>query len=167
MSFLDFIKNRKRSAANSSAASAPQAPMPPVPMVESLPANVKTQAVEAARPAAEPPEKATTPNSALQCSRSPYRMRWREAAASEWSVDMGFLDWLKGGNRKPVQQDPDFDPRVHGHESWKGVYAEIREDEALAKLRDNTGRERENVATRKAEQGRAMSSGEMGFPQPG
>jgi hypothetical protein len=46
MAFLDFINNRNAS---------------PAPSVDSLPANVKAQAVEAARPAAQLLEKATTP----------------------------------------------------------------------------------------------------------
>jgi hypothetical protein len=44
MALLDFIKNRNAS-----------------PAVEALPANVKTQAVEAARPAAQLMEQAATP----------------------------------------------------------------------------------------------------------
>jgi len=44
MAFLDFIKNRNAS-----------------PAVDSLPANVKAQAVEAARPAVQLMEQATTP----------------------------------------------------------------------------------------------------------
>lgn len=62
MAFLDFMKNRN---------AAPQQPVAPTPQqepaartVESLPAHVKAQAVEAARPAAELMEKATTPKSA-------------------------------------------------------------------------------------------------------
>ena len=44
MAFLDFINNRNAS-----------------PAVDNLPANVKVQAVEAARPAAQLMEQATTP----------------------------------------------------------------------------------------------------------
>jgi hypothetical protein len=51
MGLLDFIKNHN-------------APPAPPPSVESLPADVKAQAVEAARPAAELMEKATTPRTA-------------------------------------------------------------------------------------------------------
>ena len=58
MALLDFIKNRNAS---------PQQPItktqqpeaPPTPTVQSLPAEVKAQAVEAARPAAELMDKAT------------------------------------------------------------------------------------------------------------
>jgi hypothetical protein len=35
----------------------------------------------------------------------------------------------------------DLDPRAHGHKTWEGVFNEIREDEALAKVRDETGKE--------------------------
>ena len=55
---------------------------------------------------------------------------------------MGLIDWIKNrGRQNPV--DPEFDPRVHGHKNWKGVFAEMREDYALAKQRDETGREPE------------------------
>lgn len=54
MAFLDFIKNRNASAA-----------------VDSLPANVKAQAVEAARPAAQLMEQATTPKAAPSVPQTP------------------------------------------------------------------------------------------------
>jgi hypothetical protein len=60
MAFLDWIKERNAS---------PQQPVAQTPQrqparsVESLPDHVKAQAVEAARPAAEVMEKATTPKS--------------------------------------------------------------------------------------------------------
>jgi hypothetical protein len=58
MAFLDFINNRNTSQQPSVA----QTPQPEVPVsrsVDSLPASVKAQAVEAARPAAELMDKAT------------------------------------------------------------------------------------------------------------
>ena len=58
MAFLDFINNRNTPQSPTAA----QTPQPEVPVsrsVESLPANVKAQAVEAARPAAELMDKAT------------------------------------------------------------------------------------------------------------
>jgi|HubBroStandDraft_4_1064222.scaffolds.fasta_scaffold2266954_1 hypothetical protein len=58
MALLDFIKNRNASPQQPVAqTSQPQAP--PTPTVQSLPAEVKAQAVEAARPAAELMDKAT------------------------------------------------------------------------------------------------------------
>jgi hypothetical protein len=50
MAFLDFIKEHQQQSQT--------------PSVDKLPENVKAQAVEAARPAAELMEKATTPRSA-------------------------------------------------------------------------------------------------------
>jgi hypothetical protein len=50
MAFLDFIKQHNAQA--------------PTPSVESLPGSVKAQAVEAARPAAQLMERATTPSTA-------------------------------------------------------------------------------------------------------
>jgi len=61
MAFLDFINNRNASQQQSVAPTRQQQPAPQ-PSVESLPANVKAQAVEAARPAAQLMEKATTPS---------------------------------------------------------------------------------------------------------
>jgi hypothetical protein len=63
VSFLDFIKNRN---------AAPQPPVAPVqqpqiqatPSVANLPESVKSQAVEAARPAAQLMDKASKPSSA-------------------------------------------------------------------------------------------------------
>ena len=57
---------------------------------------------------------------------------------------MGFLDWMR--NRNGQKPDPDLDPRTHGHNTWQGVFDEIRQDEALAKIRDQTGREPETPA---------------------
>ena len=62
MAFLDFIRNRN---------AAPQQPVAPPPQpevqttrsIESLPDNVKAQAVEAARPAARLMDEVTTPRS--------------------------------------------------------------------------------------------------------
>jgi len=60
MALLDFIRNRNASQ-QQPVAQTPQQQTPPQPTVESLPAHVKAQAVEAARPAAELMERATTP----------------------------------------------------------------------------------------------------------
>jgi hypothetical protein len=60
MAFLDFITNRN-AAPQQPVAPMPQPQTPPAPTVASLPDPVKTQAVEAARPAAVLMEKATTP----------------------------------------------------------------------------------------------------------
>lgn len=51
---------------------------------------------------------------------------------------MGLLDWIK---ERTGTSSGDLDPRAHGHKTWKGVFNEIREDEALAKVRDVTGKE--------------------------
>ena len=58
------------------------------------------------------------------------------------------LDWIK---ERTGSYHPDFDPRAYGHKTWEGVYNEIREDEALAKVRDATGKEPQgnNVKTMK------------------
>jgi hypothetical protein len=48
------------------------------------------------------------------------------------------LDWIK---ERTGMFNPQLDPRAHGHETWEGVYDEIRGDEALAKERDATGKE--------------------------
>lgn len=48
------------------------------------------------------------------------------------------LDWIK---ERTGRFHADLDPRAHGHETWKGVSNEIREDEALAKVRNETGKE--------------------------
>ncbi len=63
MALLDFIRNRNASPQQPVAANT-QPQTPPTPTVASLPANVKAQAVEAARPAAALMEKATTPQTA-------------------------------------------------------------------------------------------------------
>lgn len=60
MAFLDWISNRNASP-QPSVAQTPQPEAPATRSVESLPANVKAQAVEAARPAAELMDQATTP----------------------------------------------------------------------------------------------------------
>jgi hypothetical protein len=62
MALLDFIKDRNAGQQQSVAASQQQE-SPAQRSVESLPDNVKAQAVEAARPAAELMDKATTPRS--------------------------------------------------------------------------------------------------------
>jgi hypothetical protein len=69
MAFLDFIKNRNASP-QQSVAQTPQ-PQTPAPTVESLPANVKAQAVEDARPAAQLMDKATTPRDTPEPPSSP------------------------------------------------------------------------------------------------
>lgn len=77
MAFLDFISNRNASPQQSVA----QTPQPAAPSLRSLPANVKSQAVEAARPAAQLMEQATTPRTAPtqpqapQAPQSPARGR--------------------------------------------------------------------------------------------
>jgi len=63
MGLLDFIRNRNASQ-QQSVAQAPQPEAPATRSVESLPAQVKAQAVEAARPAAELMQQATTPRTA-------------------------------------------------------------------------------------------------------
>lgn len=55
---------------------------------------------------------------------------------------MGLLDFIR--NRKSAPENADPDPRAHGHATWKGVFDEIRGDEALAKLRNETGQEPES-----------------------
>ena len=62
MALLDFIKDRNAGQQQSVAASQQQE-SPAQRSVESLPDNVKAQAVEAARPAADLMDKATTPRS--------------------------------------------------------------------------------------------------------
>jgi hypothetical protein len=58
MALLDFIKNRNTSP-QQPVAQTTQTQTPPTPTVQNLPAEVKAQAVEAARPAAELMDKAT------------------------------------------------------------------------------------------------------------
>ena len=71
MAILDFIKNRNASQQQPVAQTTQPQPAPQ-PTVESLPAHVKAQAVEAARPAAELMEKATTPRTATgRCAVAP------------------------------------------------------------------------------------------------
>jgi hypothetical protein len=62
MAFLDWIK--ERNAPQQQPVAQTQQPEAPARSVESLPAHVKAQAVDAARPAAELMEKATTPKNA-------------------------------------------------------------------------------------------------------
>lgn len=67
MALLDFLKNRNASQQQAPVAQTPQqsAPRPePIRPVENLPADVKANAVEAARPAAQLMDKATKPSSA-------------------------------------------------------------------------------------------------------
>jgi len=64
MAFLDFIKNRGAAPEQSQQPSVAQTQQQEAPAgrsVESLPGNAKAEAVEAARPAAELMDKATTP----------------------------------------------------------------------------------------------------------
>lgn len=62
MAFLDFIKNRDSAPQQQpTQQSQPQPEAPAQRSVDSLPDNVKAQAVEAARPAADLMDKATTP----------------------------------------------------------------------------------------------------------
>ena len=63
MSFLDFIKNRN-AAPQPPVATAQQPQVQSAPSVESLSEKVKSQAVEAARPAAQLMDKASKPSSA-------------------------------------------------------------------------------------------------------
>jgi hypothetical protein len=60
MAFLDFIKNRNASP-QQTVAQSPQPEAPASRSAESLPADVKAQAVEAARPAAKLMDEARTP----------------------------------------------------------------------------------------------------------
>ena len=77
MALLDFIKNRNASQ-QQPVAQAPQVHTPTQPTVEGLPAHVKERAVEAARPAVELMERATTPRtSAPQPPASNERARGR------------------------------------------------------------------------------------------
>lgn len=52
------------------------------------------------------------------------------------------LDWIK---ERTGSFHPELDPRAHGHATWKEVYEEMRADERLAKLRDETGKEPEST----------------------
>lgn len=52
---------------------------------------------------------------------------------------MKLLDWIRNRNRPESSVDSGFDPKAHGHKDWKGVFAEIRHDESLARLRNETG----------------------------
>lgn len=61
MALLDFIKNQNASQ-QQPVAQTPQSQAPAQASIESLPANVKSQAVDAARPAAQLMDKATTPS---------------------------------------------------------------------------------------------------------
>jgi len=70
MAFLDFIRDRN-SSRQQSVAPTPQQETPAIRSVENLPDNVKSQAVEAARPAAELMDKATTPRPASASPLAP------------------------------------------------------------------------------------------------
>lgn len=59
MAFLDFIRNRNAAVERPTHIDRPEIQVPRT--VESLPDHVKAQAVEAARPAAELMDRATTP----------------------------------------------------------------------------------------------------------
>jgi hypothetical protein len=79
MAFLDFIKDRN-AGPQQSVAQNQQQEAPAQRSVESLPDNVKAEAVEAARPAAELMNKATTPRTSqsqpqVQDTPSPERGR--------------------------------------------------------------------------------------------
>ena len=52
---------------------------------------------------------------------------------------MGMLDWINNRHRPDASIASGFDPKAHGHKDWKGVFAEIRHDEALARVRNETG----------------------------
>jgi hypothetical protein len=54
---------------------------------------------------------------------------------------MRLLDWIKNRNRPDPSTAPEFSPKEYGHSTWEGLWAEIRHDEALAKIRNETGRE--------------------------
>ena len=72
MALLDFVKNRNQQP---SVAQTPQPQPEPVRSVESLPAQVKAQAVETARPAAQIMDRATKPSSApVQPQATPNAM---------------------------------------------------------------------------------------------
>jgi len=73
MAFLDFINNRNASQ-QASVAQTPQPETQPSRSVESLPAHVKAEAVEAARPAAELMNQATTPKNTPTKSEVPHEM---------------------------------------------------------------------------------------------
>ena len=62
---------------------------------------------------------------------------------------MRLLDWINNRNRPDSSVASEFDPKTHGHKDWKGVFAEIRHDEALARVRDETGREPSSAAIKK------------------
>ena len=63
MAFLDFIKNRN-AAPQPSVAPAPQPQVEVSKSIESLPEHVKSQAVDAARPAAQSMDSGTKPSNA-------------------------------------------------------------------------------------------------------
>jgi len=75
MAFLDFIKSRNAAPQQSVAQTQPAPTQAPAPSVDSLPANVKAQAVEAARPAAEMMKHDTAPPPAPQANPQPARGR--------------------------------------------------------------------------------------------
>jgi hypothetical protein len=53
------------------------------------------------------------------------------------------LDWIK---ERTGSYHENLDPRAHGHDTWAAVFNEIRQDEMLAKVRDETGKEPSNRA---------------------
>ena len=73
MAFLDFIKNRN-TPQQPTVAQTPQPEAPVSRSVETLPSHVKAQAVEAARPAAELMNQATTPKNAPAQPQAPHEM---------------------------------------------------------------------------------------------
>jgi hypothetical protein len=73
MAFLDFIKNRNTNP-QPVVAQTPQQEVSVSRSVERLPANVKAQAVEAARPAAKLMDQATTPQSTPAKSETPHEI---------------------------------------------------------------------------------------------
>ncbi len=62
---------------------------------------------------------------------------------------MGLLDWIKSSRNRSAlhaetSEDRVLNPREHGRASMRDLASEIHGDEALAKLRDETGREPES-----------------------
>jgi hypothetical protein len=81
MAFLDFIKNHNASQQPP----VTQSPQPAVPSIESLQANVKALAVEAARPAAELMDRATQHR---DTSSAPAQLTPPNSASSGRSLGM-------------------------------------------------------------------------------
>jgi hypothetical protein len=62
---------------------------------------------------------------------------------------VGLLDWIKSSRNRSAAhvkttEEPLLNPREHGHASMRDLASEVRGDEALAKLRNETGREPES-----------------------